>query len=395
MKKIGVYLNVEPYGGGTFQYNQSILDALASLSPSEYKIIALYHSELWEKYLAKYNFEQKCIPHYRWRNIVGRVFFRLARYLHMDIARYRNFFSKINILSRQIDLLKLDVIICPSQDILPALVTTNALATIHDLMHRYEDFPEVRAEGIYEDREYLYRNMCLAAEGILVDSEIGKKHVSQCYNVKEAALHVLPFTSPQYLKQCANENETGKFRECLPSKYIFYPAQFWLHKNHKNLLLAMKKLKDHGINVNLVLVGSKKNGYEAVMAMVNQFNLKENVKILGYISDNKMSLLYKNARAMVMPTFFGPTNIPPLEGFVMGCPVAASHIYGMPEQIGDAGLTFNPHDVDEIAQTLDLLWNDDNLCLRLIERGYKRAELFSQECFNKKLKNILDNMINV
>jgi len=50
---------------------------------------------------------------------------------------------------------------------------------------------------------------------------------------------------------------------------------------------------------------------------------------------------------MIMPTFFGPTNIPPLEAIAVGCPVAVSNIYGMPHQLGDAALYFNPTRVEK------------------------------------------------
>ena len=54
-----------------------------------------------------------------------------------------------------------------------------------------------------------------------------------------------------------------------------------------------------------------------------------------------MISFYKYAVALVMPTFFGPTNIPPLEAFALGCPVITSNIYGIPEQVGDAALLVN------------------------------------------------------
>ena len=90
-----------------------------------------------------------------------------------------------------------------------------------------------------------------------------------------------------------------------------------------------------------------------------------------------------------MPTFFGPTNIPPLEAFFLGCPVAVSRIYGMPEQVGDAALLFDPTSVEEMAACMSLLWTDDNVCRRLAVKGRKRASEWGPTEFNASVLEIL------
>jgi glycosyltransferase involved in cell wall biosynthesis len=70
-----------------------------------------------------------------------------------------------------------------------------------------------------------------------------------------------------------------------------------------------------------------------------------------------------------MPTYFGPTNLPPLEAWMMGKPL----IYSTSgrEQAGDAALLFDPDDANELATALK--WTrDDHLCTDLIEKGHKR-----------------------
>jgi glycosyltransferase involved in cell wall biosynthesis len=218
-------------------------------------------------------------------------------------------------------------------------------------MHRYEKFPEVLENGEFEWRETHYSNICQWSEGILVDSKVGQKHVSQCYNVKLDDIFILPYIAPKYIYDSSNESEiVGKYN--LPDKYLFYPAQFWQHKNHENLIKAIHQVKNKIADIQLVLAGSKKNGYESAQNLVKSLNLTPNIHFLGYVPDNDMPAIYKRARAMIMPTFFGPTNIPPLEGFALGCPVAVSNIYGMPEQVKDAALLFNPNSVAEIAASI-------------------------------------------
>ena len=96
---------------------------------------------------------------------------------------------------------------------------------------------------------------------------------------------------------------------------------------------------------------------------------------------------------MIMPTFFGPTNIPPLEAMFMGCPLAVSDVYAMAEQVGDAALLFDPKSVESIASAIRRLWEDDELCKRLSEKGRQRSALFSRERYNERFAKNLEDIL--
>lgn len=293
---------------------------------------------------------------------------------------------------RKIDSLKLDLVIFSGQEMLSALVSTKSFGVVHDLMHRYADFPEFHENHESEIRDFYCKNIYKAAERIFVDSEIGKKHVIESYGASgENKICILPFTPPQYLF----EKDKMDLKFNLPGKFIFYPAQLWFDKNHKNLLLAISFLKKNGLDVKLVLAGSKKNAFNEIVQLIATHSLEENVEILGYVSDDEMRYLYKHARAMVMPSFLGPTNIPPLEGMATGCPVAVSNVYAMPDQVGTAGLVFDPCNIEEIADVIERLWKDDELCRELSARGLERVKLFSQDVFNVKFQKIIREYFDI
>jgi glycosyltransferase involved in cell wall biosynthesis len=204
-------------------------------------------------------------------------------------------------------------------------------------------------------------------------------------------IHVLPYIAPKYMLSAqASPDFDARYR--LPEKFIFYPARFWAHKNHKNLISAMAKLKNEIPDLKLVLSGTqshKYDSYESVMKQAADLGLADAVFPLGYVPDEDMPELYRRARALVMPTYYGPTNIPPLEAFASGCPVAVSGIYGMPEQVGDAALLFNPDSVAEIADCIRKLWADDRLCAELAEKGKRRAASWGWQQFNGRLMEII------
>lgn len=107
-------------------------------------------------------------------------------------------------------------------------------------------------------------------------------------------------------------------------------------------------------------------------------------------SDGKLVTLYKKAVAVVMPTFFGPSNIPPLEAFALGCPLAISDVPGISEQVEEAGLLFDPNDTDDIAEKIYRIWTDENLRQELIKKGYERVKELNIENYARQWENVIE-----
>ena len=92
----------------------------------------------------------------------------------------------------------------------------------------------------------------------------------------------------------------------------------------------------------------------------------------------------------VMPTFFGPTNIPVLEAWAFGCPVLTSDIRGVREQAGDAAVLADPRSVEAIADGIYQLWTDENLRRTLADRGRQRLSTYTPDDYRRRLMEILE-----
>jgi glycosyltransferase involved in cell wall biosynthesis len=308
MKKIGVLLSASP-GGGAFQYTQAMLNAVLAFPP-EYEITAAVGDPLWLQVLPK---RVKIV------RLVDTTFTRaLNKIWHitrLPQSLWRKTAAKIDTNVRTLQAAGCDLWICPNHDRFIFRAPIPTLGTVHDLMHRYErQFPEVSANGEYEAREFHFGETSRWAKGVLVDSEVGKKQLIESYNVPPEKVFVLPYIPPAYVYESdpARDREVlGRYK--LPKKFFFYPAQFYLHKNHAALIDAIARLEPGHPDVRLVLVGTKeRNAFAEVQAQVKRLGLEKNVQFLGYVPDEDMPALYRAARALVMPTYFGPTNIPQL-----------------------------------------------------------------------------------
>ena len=277
---------------------------------------------------------------------------------------------------------------------------TPFVMTVHDLQHRLQpEFPEVSANGVWEEREYLFRNAARYADLLLADSEVGKEDILNCYGrfgITADRIRVLPYV-PGVQPGIVPEELSKTVREIyqLPEDYLFYPAQFWPHKNHARIVRALDLIKkEHSLRLPIVFCGSKtgeirEQTFQEFSKLADSLGLNQQIHYLGYLPDEHMAALYAGARALVMPTFFGPTNIPILEAWVFGCPVVTSDIRGVREQVGDAAMLVDPRSVESIADGIYRVWTDDRLRSMLVERGKRQAAAYTPDDFSQRLIDIL------
>jgi glycosyltransferase involved in cell wall biosynthesis len=128
--------------------------------------------------------------------------------------------------------------------------------------------------------------------------------------------------------------------------------------------------------------------------MISEYALENEVKILGYVSNDEMYSLYKEAMALTFVSMIGPTNIPPLEAMWVGCPVIVSNKYAMPEQVGDAGLVIDPLDPQDIAEKILMIRNDRALRTELIRKGHEQSARWGQEEFASRLEEIMLSVLS-
>ena len=384
MKRIGIILGSSP-GGGVYQYAQAVLDAFLKLPRDRFELVVAYSHPVWLGLIPP---DTAKVIHLD-ESFRSRIFNRVWHAASLPMSLWRKVAPFIDPNVRMLVREKCDIWINPSNDNWAFRAPVPSLGTIHDLMHIYEpQFPEVGSPAEVREREFHFIETCRWAKGVAVDSKVGKQQLVDAYKINAERVFVLPYIAPKYIYD-ALESPPIRLPYNLPKKYFFYPATFWLHKNHAGLFAAVATLRDRYPDIRLVLAGAKQNGYADAFTQVEQLGISRNVVFLGYVPDSHMFELYHEARALIMPSFFGPTNIPQLEAFVAGCPVAAAGIYGVPEQVGDAALLFDPKSVEGIAACMERLWNDDALCEDLIAKGKKRAREWGPVQFSARLEEIV------
>ena len=100
---------------------------------------------------------------------------------------------------------------------------------------------------------------------------------------------------------------------------------------------------------------------------------------MGYLPEEELPGWYAAADVVVYPCLYAGFGLPPLEAMACGTPVVTSNTTSLPEVVGDAGLMFDPHRVDELVTKLYEVLSYQNLQKKLIKKGLKRSQLFTWE----------------
>ena len=259
-------------------------------------------------------------------------------------------------------------------------------------------FPELLEN--YEAREKWYRLDMQKAMAIFVESESSKEEFSHFFAIPENKIEIVPLFAGGVVDMTVSDDEQKQLLSKLGLEklsYFYYPAQFWAHKNHYNLILAFKKLiTEKSSDKKLVLSGSDKGNKQYIVKLIEELGLRESVKVLGFISNEEVYTLYKNSIALVMPTFLGPTNMPLLEATSLQTAVICSDLKGHREMCKEGALYADPANPDKWFEAMEALLNDEyRLKLIGISEQIRRSSVFNINSAVKKFEEALVKIIPI
>ena len=388
MTKIGIHNSTRMLdSGGGVHYLRSVIDGLSKASDCQ---IAVYFKDpMFEK-------NRSALPRTEWalipsdRRLIQTITRGFSALLgcHIPLLRWdENIYG-----------IKPDIII--SQESLIGFYTkVPFISFIGDVMYKY--FPTLDEYTLKKRflRDLTTRRLIGKSVFTVVDSEQSKEDLVRFFKVDPDKVIPIPLCAPPHIYKYRNmsEDEANKFLDKydLPSEFVLYPAQFWEHKNHLRLIEALYLLrKEKNETIPAVLVGSQSwDNYADVMNIITQYAMNDQVRCLGYVDDHEIVALYKKARALVYPSFADYTNIPVLEAMVLGVPIVCSNSFSMTEQVGKAGIFFDPMDIDDIADKIYRVWTDNDLTTQLIHEANRLAPELSVERFGERWTNLVDDAL--
>jgi glycosyltransferase involved in cell wall biosynthesis len=256
------------------------------------------------------------------------------------------------------------------------------ISTVFDGCHRdAPEFNEVREFGDFERREMLFRSLTTKAVLVVTNAPELIDALCRRYAMERDRSVCIPFSPSISVAKSANSGDSTDDAAVLNKYglkpgYLFYPAQFWPHKNHATLLAALAELRKRGVRKELVLCGSDRGARQNIEKLISHYDLAHQVFSLGFVDSSELAALYRGAAALVMPSYFGPTNLPPLEAWAVGTPVLYPEAFKA--QVGDAAILFDYDCPQSLANSIIAIEPADAVA-KLRCAGKARLEYFARE----------------
>jgi glycosyltransferase involved in cell wall biosynthesis len=362
--KLGVLALAGPDNGGTYQYTLSMLQALHHVIGFDITI----YGDPQNRDFAELGYPIVPFGESRTQQLAALTAYK------MHVGRPDPFAAE-------------DVLLAPIYA-LALLHTSKPFAyTLHDLQERY--YPENFSRWQRAWRHRVHSALLGRARRVICESRQVKLDIIRFFGVPEERTIVMAAPPLRQVLTDQADAPAVRTRLGLPAKFLFYPAQFWPHKNHLRLIEAFREVVNEVPDLKLVLTGKKRDEYDSVMGAVDKFRLSEQVCHLGYVAQGDLQAIYRLATALVMPSLFESVSIPIYEAFQAGTPVLASGVLAIPEQVGDAGLLFDPTSVPSIRQAILDLVRDPAAATLLGQKGRDRMLAMTPERYGAQLQNLL------
>jgi len=264
--------------------------------------------------------------------------------------------------------------------VLPLFTPCPSVVTIHDVIHLlFPQYLPSRFASHYA--RFMIRRALDKAELVLTVSDSSKRDLLTFFEVSPDKIVVIPNGIDGSMTQGLPVQELARVKERFQifGRTALFVGNIKPHKNVERLIAAFAKVRENPefSDLTLIVVGDEISKYPSLRRTVERHRVRGNVRFFGFVPELTLVALYKIADVFVFPSLYEGFGLPPLEAMANGTPVVTSNISSLPEVVGDAALTVDPYNIDQIALAIRAILTDRNLRTRLIADGYERAKQFS------------------
>ncbi len=270
---------------------------------------------------------------------------------------------------------ELDVFWGPSHRlpfVLPA--ETAGVVTIHDVIWKVE--PETMRMSTRLLETLFMPGSIKRADRIIADTRSTQDDIQQFFAISTQKIMTIPLAPRLSKYNISSKNNTPISKREKP--YILFVGTLEPRKNLKRLIEAYLVLPDKlRLSYDLVIVGGQGWGETSYYQTLKEYPGSDTVYFMGYVTDDVLALLYRDATCLAVPSLYEGFGLPILEAQSFGVPVITSNISSMPEVVGDGGLLVDPDSVESIKNALESLLSNVELRNSLSQKAKDNSHRFS------------------
>ena len=253
------------------------------------------------------------------------------------------------------------------------------VSVLYDL--QYLSYPYFFDPADHLARERNFRETCRRADRIVCISEFVRQTVLKNSDLSPDRVTTILIQLGGRLGKIPAEPiqavlEKYHLRE---KEFFFYPANYWVHKNHSLLFTAfgMYRFRHPDSPLHLVCSGALGERRSALQRFVQRLGLGSWIQLLGYLPEEEFAPVFSSCRALIFPSLYEGFGMPVVEAMEMGKPVLCSQGTSLPEVAGEAALYFDPRKPDSILQAMEQVTTNGPLVNQLIRQGRRRSQRYT------------------
>jgi len=165
--------------------------------------------------------------------------------------------------------------------------------------------------------------------------------------------------------------------------HLLYISIVNLYKHQDKVARAVINLNKKGFPVQLTLIGS---AYSPALKKLQRVmsGHEDCVTYKGNVPYEQLAKEYHDHDAFILASTCETFCMILTESMAMGIPIMCSNKSSLPETLGNAGIYFNPEDINSIENAIICMMNDEPMRTDLSKRAIERAGLFTWErCANE------------
>ncbi|MEN8116941.1 MAG: glycosyltransferase family 1 protein [Bacteroidota bacterium] len=251
------------------------------------------------------------------------------------------------------------------------------LAVIHDInfVHRPEDLPWLIAKYY----NYFFPKFAKIAKRLATVSFYSKEDITRSFKVDYDKIDVVYDGINQIFEPITDEEKIAvRNKYTGGSEYFLFVGALHPRKNVCGLLKAFDAFKSvNGNTMKLVIVGGEMHKTGEIFNTYENMRNKDDVVFTGRVSTDELHDIFGAALALTFVPFFEGFGIPIVEAMSAGIPVICSNTTSIPEVGGNAVLYADPIKIDQIAEAMLQISEDDELREKLINKGFIQKNKFS------------------
>jgi glycosyltransferase involved in cell wall biosynthesis len=270
------------------------------------------------------------------------------------------------------------------------------VAIAYDLQHLELPFFFATEERLH--RTQFLNDLVDRANKIICISKFTQQSLLKYFPVRENQLTAVPICIHERFTSICHEDMVNVLRSLGLSEgnYIFFPANFWPHKNHRMLLAAYSiyRLSYPNNALDLVFTGALEEPQVELREMTSNLGCEANVHFLGFLDEKELIALWQGCKGLVFPSLYEGFGIPVLEAMWFDKPVACSAIGSLPEVGDDAVVYFDPRKPESIAEAIGKIAHNEDLTMDLLERSRQYIKGFSQEAMAEQYLAVFSDALS-